>query len=96
MASPPYPHTLPHVSNPHFPPDLSTRGFFAGYGWDVLGVIVLQAAGGMIVATVVKYADNVLKVRSLLTFPPSTLAPLKPLPSPLQPPAPPEGFRHEL
>lgn len=41
--------------------ELQTRGFFAGYGIDICGVIFLQAAGGMIVATVVKYADNVLK-----------------------------------
>lgn len=41
--------------------ELSSRGFFAGYGSDVYMVIFLQAAGGMIVATVVKYADNVLK-----------------------------------
>ena len=41
--------------------ELNLRGFFAGYGPDVYGVIFLQAAGGMIVATVVKYADNVLK-----------------------------------
>ena len=41
--------------------ELSSRGLFAGYGADVWTVIFLQAAGGMIVATVVKYADNVLK-----------------------------------
>jgi UDP-galactose transporter len=40
---------------------LTQRGFFVGYGVDVWSVILLQAAGGMIVATVVKYADNVLK-----------------------------------
>lgn len=37
------------------------RGFLSGYNEYVLSVIVLQAAGGLIVALVVKYADNVLK-----------------------------------
>lgn len=40
---------------------ISTRGFLAGYDNYVWLVIVLQAAGGLIVAVVVKYADNVLK-----------------------------------
>jgi len=40
---------------------LQTRGFLAGYNEYVWGVIILQAAGGLIVAVVVKYADNVLK-----------------------------------
>lgn len=40
---------------------LQTRGFLSGYNEYVWGVIVLQAAGGLIVAVVVKYADNVLK-----------------------------------
>lgn len=35
--------------------------FFAGYNHYVWLVIILQAAGGLIVAIVVKYADNVLK-----------------------------------
>lgn len=38
-----------------------TRGFFAGYDEYVLLVILLQAAGGLLVAVVVKYADNVIK-----------------------------------
>ena len=38
------------------------RGFFAGYSILVWIVIIVQAAGGLIVAIVVKYADNVLKV----------------------------------
>jgi UDP-sugar transporter A1/2/3 len=37
------------------------RGFLSGYNEYVVAVIVLQAAGGLIVAVVVKYADNVLK-----------------------------------
>jgi len=35
--------------------------FFSGYNTYVWGVITLQAAGGLIVAVVVKYADNVMK-----------------------------------
>jgi UDP-sugar transporter A1/2/3 len=35
--------------------------FFSGYNEYVWGVITLQAAGGLIVAVVVKYADNVMK-----------------------------------
>jgi len=38
------------------------RGFFGGYHVYVWGVILVQAVGGLIVAVVVKYADNVLKV----------------------------------
>lgn len=37
------------------------RGFFYGYGWVVLAVILLQAVGGLVVAVVVKYADNIRK-----------------------------------
>lgn len=37
------------------------RGFFGGYTTIVWIVVVVQAAGGLIVAVVVKYADNVLK-----------------------------------
>eukprot|EP01033_Poteriospumella_lacustris_P005163 gene5163-3682_t len=40
---------------------ISERGFFAGYNSWVWVVVVLQAAGGLLVAMVVKYADNVLK-----------------------------------
>lgn len=40
---------------------IAERGFFVGYGPFVIAVIVLQAAGGLLVAMVVKYADNVLK-----------------------------------
>ncbi|KAL7550231.1 hypothetical protein ACHAWF_013469 [Thalassiosira exigua] len=39
-------------------------GFFQGYTPMVLLVIVLQAGGGLVVAAVIKYADNILKVRS--------------------------------
>ena len=40
---------------------VSERGFFAGYNGLVWGTIACQAAGGLIVAIVVKYADNVIK-----------------------------------
>jgi len=39
-----------------------TAGFLGGYSSIVWSVITVQAVGGLIVATVVKYADNVLKV----------------------------------
>lgn len=37
------------------------HGFFFGYDWFVWYLVVLQAGGGLIVAVVVKYADNILK-----------------------------------
>ena len=40
---------------------LKQRGFFHGYSVTVATVITFQAAGGLIVAIVVKYADNVMK-----------------------------------
>lgn len=36
-------------------------GFFYGYNALVISVILLQAIGGLVVAVVVKYADNILK-----------------------------------
>mmetsp|Transcript_25201 Transcript_25201/g.28817 ORF Transcript_25201/g.28817 Transcript_25201/m.28817 type:complete len:388 (+) Transcript_25201:41-1204(+) len=40
---------------------VATKGFFVGYSRTVWSVVVIQAVGGLIVAVVVKYADNVLK-----------------------------------
>lgn len=40
---------------------ISTKGFFHGYDAFVIYTIVLNAGGGLIVAMVVKYADNILK-----------------------------------
>jgi len=40
---------------------ISQKGFFFGYDWFVYYLILLQACGGLIVAVVVKYADNILK-----------------------------------
>jgi len=37
------------------------RGFFHGYSAVVWSVVLLQAGGGLLVAMVVKYADNILK-----------------------------------
>lgn len=42
--------------------EVSRKGFFVGYSPMVVTVITVQAVGGLIVAVVVKYADNVLKV----------------------------------
>ena len=41
---------------------LASQGFFGGYTPLVWTVVTVQAVGGLIVAVVVKYADNVLKV----------------------------------
>lgn len=41
---------------------VAQQGFFGGYTSLVWTVVVVQAVGGLIVAVVVKYADNVLKV----------------------------------
>lgn len=37
------------------------QGFFFGYDKFILYLIILQAGGGLLVAVVVKYADNILK-----------------------------------
>jgi UDP-galactose transporter len=41
---------------------VAKEGFFGGYSPIVWTVVTVQAVGGLIVAVVVKYADNVLKV----------------------------------
>jgi UDP-sugar transporter A1/2/3 len=41
---------------------VAEHGFLGGYNNTVWTVVTVQAVGGLIVATVVKYADNVLKV----------------------------------
>ena len=41
---------------------VAEQGFFGGYSAIVWTVVTVQAVGGLIVAVVVKYADNVLKV----------------------------------
>ncbi len=40
---------------------IQEKGFFVGYSPTVWTVVIVQAVGGLIVAVVVKYADNVLK-----------------------------------
>lgn len=38
-----------------------TEGMFRGFSWIVIAVILCQAGGGILVALVVKYADNIIK-----------------------------------
>lgn len=40
---------------------ISEKGFFFGYSSLVFAVVIQQAVGGLIVAVVVKFADNILK-----------------------------------
>ncbi|XP_046683723.1 UDP-N-acetylglucosamine transporter isoform X1 [Homalodisca vitripennis] len=40
---------------------IQMKGFFQGYDWFIFYLVVLQAGGGLMVAMVVKYADNILK-----------------------------------
>lgn len=40
---------------------IARHGFFSGYNWVVWTAIVFQAFGGVIVATVINYADNIAK-----------------------------------
>ena len=40
---------------------IQDHGLFFGFDWFVWYVVLLQAGGGLIVAMVVKYADNILK-----------------------------------
>lgn len=40
---------------------ITKQGFFHGYDWFVSYLVLLQAGGGLIVAMVVKHADNILK-----------------------------------
>ena len=42
--------------------NVAKQGFLGGYSPIVWTVVTVQAVGGLIVAVVVKYADNVLKV----------------------------------
>lgn len=41
--------------------NVTTKGFFHGYDLYVAYLVILQAGGGLLVAMVVKYADNILK-----------------------------------
>lgn len=41
--------------------DISRDGFFSGYNWVVWTTITFQALGGVVVALVVNYADNIAK-----------------------------------
>jgi UDP-galactose transporter len=40
---------------------IAKTGFFAGYNWVVWAAIICQAMGGVIVALVINYADNIAK-----------------------------------
>lgn len=41
--------------------NIASNGFFHGYDWYVVYLVGLNACGGLLVAMVVKYADNILK-----------------------------------
>lgn len=41
--------------------NVTTKGYFHGYDMYVTYLVILQAGGGLLVALVVKYADNILK-----------------------------------
>lgn len=41
--------------------NIAEKGFFHGYDYYVMYLIALNACGGLLVALVVKYADNILK-----------------------------------
>lgn len=41
---------------------VSSGGFIQGYNFNVVLVIALQSFGGLCIAVVIKYADNILKV----------------------------------
>ena len=41
--------------------EVNEKGFFFGYDLVVWGAVCLQSLGGLVVAVVVKYADNILK-----------------------------------
>ncbi|KAJ8040850.1 UDP-N-acetylglucosamine transporter [Holothuria leucospilota] len=42
-------------------PSIQENGFFQGYNGITWTVIILQALGGLVIAAVIKYADNILK-----------------------------------
>ena len=41
--------------------DLYENGFWFGWNWVVWVVVLIQAIGGLIIAMVMKYADNIMK-----------------------------------
>lgn len=56
--------SLPFAAVTSFTKDwnrINDNGFFFGYDWFVCYLVVLQACGGLLVALVVKHADNILK-----------------------------------
>lgn len=48
--------------------DITQNGYFHGFDWFVWIVVFLHAFGGLLVALVVKYANNILKVSKFRIF----------------------------
>lgn len=44
--------------------EVNANGFFQGYTRTVWAIIVIQAAGGLIIGVVLKYSDNIMKIFS--------------------------------
>ncbi|KAI3379723.1 hypothetical protein SNEBB_004377 [Seison nebaliae] len=45
--------------------DVEIKGFFIGYDYLVIIIILIQSAGGLLVAATIKYADNIIKSYSV-------------------------------
>lgn len=41
--------------------NITSKGFFHGYDWFVVYLVLLQTCGGLLIGLVMRYADNILK-----------------------------------